>query len=114
MGKHFLFDELVEVYENQIAAAFERTTGRDYFAQELSALSFWLVMNKDKGVLDWEGFNHLLTAWRFNLETVDDFKKEFNSLLMQRHMGNRELSKNSDDNVFRFDLARQIFLERGL
>ena len=92
-GKHFLFDEIVEVYENQIAAAFERTTGRDIFANELSALTFWLVMNKDKGALNWQEFNHLLTAWRFKLSTVDDFKQEFNSLLTQRHMGGAELLK---------------------
>lgn len=41
--KHFKFNELVEVYENQIAAGLERVHGRYLFADELSCLSFWMV-----------------------------------------------------------------------
>ena len=42
-NRHFRFEELMEVYENQIAASFERTLGRDLLADELSCLAFWNV-----------------------------------------------------------------------
>jgi len=56
-NRHIQFHELLEVYENQIAASLERTTGRTLFAAELSCLSFWMVNNPDKGALDFGEFN---------------------------------------------------------
>jgi hypothetical protein len=53
----------------------------------------------------------LMTAFRFKVDSVDSFKAEFSSLLAQ-HANKGELL--GDQPVFRFDLARQIFLERGL
>jgi len=55
----------------------------------------------------------LMTAFRFNVDSLPAFKHEFRSLLgRQVHKG--ELMAADEDCVFRFDLARQIFLERGL
>ena len=42
-NRNFKFEELLEVYENQIAASFERTSGRDLLANELACLAFWNV-----------------------------------------------------------------------
>lgn len=111
--KHFSFNELCQVYENQIAAGFERTTGRELFANELSALSFWLVLTPEdkQGHFQWSEFKKLLHAFRFTrIETPADFDQEFKTLLNK----NRFEVYNSEDNTFRFDLCRQIFLERGL
>lgn len=44
--RQFSFDELVAVYENQIAASFEKTTGRNLLGDELSALSLWMVQDE--------------------------------------------------------------------
>ena len=82
------------------------------FADELSCLSFWMVDNKDSGAVDFEKFNDLLTAFRFEVKDLEGFKTEFSSLLNQRELKSREV--RGDSPVLRFDLMRQIFLERGL
>ena len=53
-----------------------------------------------------------MNAFRFHrIETQADFRQEFKSLLAKNP---KELLKDEDDFIMRFDLARQIFLERGL
>jgi hypothetical protein len=37
------FDELHEVYLNQITAGFEKSFGRDLLGEELSCLCFWML-----------------------------------------------------------------------
>jgi hypothetical protein len=39
----FNFQELIEYYNKQIAASYERTYGRELLSDELSCLSFWLL-----------------------------------------------------------------------
>lgn len=49
------FDELVQVYENHIVSSVEKTTGRNLLGDELSCLSFWLLLDTDnEGVLNYE------------------------------------------------------------
>lgn len=128
MQKHFRFEELVQVYKIQAVASLERSTGRDLLAEELSCLSFWMA-HSDKSSLNYEDFRELLVGFRFNLPTVADFRQEFMTLL-HKDAGHGELTlvhtkevglldedENAEKhlvNVFRFDLARRIFLERGL
>jgi hypothetical protein len=123
MQKHFRFEDLVQVYENQVVASLERSTGRDLLAEELSCLSFWLAFT-EKSSLEFAEFSELLSAFRFDIPTMTDFKSEFEHIL-HRDAGHGELtnvgsSKKQDGKyedpkyVFRFDLARRIFLERGL
>jgi len=37
----------MEIYENQIVASLEKTTGRNLLGEELSALSFFIALQKD-------------------------------------------------------------------
>lgn len=53
-----------------------------------------------------------MTALRFKIQTEDEFKREFSSLLSS-HAMKGEL-RDKKESVFRFDLIREIFLERGL
>lgn len=108
MTKHFRFEDLVQVYHNQIAASLERATGRDLLADELSCLSFWLA-HTEASHMDFEGFAQLMGAFRFKVETREDFDKEFGYTL---HHAEGEF--RGEDEVYRFDFARRIFLERGL
>jgi hypothetical protein len=71
----------MEVYENQSAASFERTKGRDLLADELSCLTFWNVKNSKNPYLNWTEMNSLLSAFRFKLNDEEDFKSEFAFLL---------------------------------
>jgi hypothetical protein len=80
-NRHLQFNELLEVYENQIAASLERTTGRTLFADELSCLSFWMVNHPKDGALEFSQFNDILTAFRFKVDSLDGFKTEFGTLL---------------------------------
>jgi hypothetical protein len=71
--------------------------------------------------LDFKGFKSLMAAFRFKVDSANSLRNEFDFTLRQ----NGELSHASEkranaenlfeeDEVFRFDLARQIFLDRGL
>jgi hypothetical protein len=53
----------------------------------------------------------LLTAFRFNIQSEDQFQSEFRFLLSENR---GEIKYDEAEKVYRFDLARQIFLERGL
>lgn len=41
--KNFSFDELMQVYNNQIVSSYERAIGQDIFADELACLSYWNI-----------------------------------------------------------------------
>jgi hypothetical protein len=75
-----LFEELYEVYENQIAASLERVSGRDLFANELSCLCFWMARFPNQGALGWSEWQQLMTAFRFNLPDEASFRQEFGSM----------------------------------
>lgn len=98
-------------------SSYEKSFGRDLLGEELSALSFWLAFTK-KSALTFEEFSELLSALRFEVNSMKEFKSEFSHVLF-RDGGHGELTSVKDEagestNVFRFDLARRIFLERGL
>jgi hypothetical protein len=80
-NRHLQFNELMEVYENQIAASLERTTGRTIFADELSCLSFWMVNHPNTGAINFSQFNELLTAFRFQVKDLQGFQAEFKTIL---------------------------------
>jgi hypothetical protein len=42
-GKNFSFDELMQVYKNQIVSSYERAIGQDILADELACLSYWNI-----------------------------------------------------------------------
>jgi hypothetical protein len=107
---------MVEVYENQIVASEAKTSGRHLLSNELSCFTFWeLVESKNEGYFNFDEMKTLLHAFRFDhIETQADFDKEFEMTLNQYpgELRNKHLQK--DEGVYRFDLARAIFLERGL
>lgn len=80
-NRHLQFNELMEVYENQIAASLERTSGRTMFADELSCLSFWMVNHPNTGAINFSQFNELLTAFRFQVKDLQGFQAEFKTIL---------------------------------
>ena len=54
---HFTFDELTEIYLNQIGASFEKTFGRTLLGDELSCLTFWRLA--DPNLKGWLSFREL-------------------------------------------------------
>lgn len=42
-GMNFSFDELMQVYKNQIVSSYERAIGQDILADELACLSYWNI-----------------------------------------------------------------------
>lgn len=114
-GKNFSFDELMQVYKNQIVSSYERAIGQDILADELACLSYWNIQDaQKKGFFTLKEVTPLLQAFRFDTSglSLSSFKKEFRFLLSYNH---GEIQGTSEDDVvIRFDLIRQIFLERGL
>lgn len=107
---------MVEVYENQIVASEAKTSGRHLLSNELSCFTFWeLVESKNKAYFTFDEMKSLMQAFRFNhVQTQEDFNKEFETVLKNFPGELREKHLQNGEGVFRFDLARQIFLERGL
>ena len=77
------FDQLIQAYENMIVSSVERGAGKHLHADELSALTFWLMLDSEKkGSVDFEQFKGLMSAFRFaNLTDLDSFKTQFKTVL---------------------------------
>ena len=92
------------------ARANERARARAYalLGDELACLSFWLLQDEErKGYLEMDEMLELMYAFRFtNITNQDEFTREFAFELKQEHFWVPEIN--------RFDLARRIFLNRGL
>lgn len=116
-GRSFNFNELLQVYHNQIASSYERSLGQDLLGDELACLSYWLIEDaQKKGFFTLKELLPLLEAFRFDITpgyNLSNFKKEFRFLL-QQNPGEIRQEHTEDDIVIRFDMVRQMFLERGL
>lgn len=44
----FTFNELVEIYNNQIVSSYERTLGQEILADELACFGYWLIQDEQK------------------------------------------------------------------
>ena len=108
-GKSYSWEEMMQIYEIQMIASFEKAKGRYLHGEELSALSFWLMQDIDRvGRLDEAAMTRLCHGLRFtNVDSWDTFRDEFDFSLPKN-----ELRQGKE--VLRFDLIRQIFLDRGL
>ena len=108
-GKSYSWEEMMQMYEIQMIASFEKAKGRYLHGEELSALSFWLMQDVDRvGRLDEPAMTRLCHGLRFtNVDSWDTFREEFDFSVPKN-----ELRQGKE--VLRFDLIRQIFLDRGL
>ena len=99
------------MYEIQMISSYEKSKGRTLHAEELSALSFWLTQDTERaGFLETSGMRSLMHGLRFtNIKNWKDFRKEFEFTIPRG-----ESIDWANKEVFRFDLMRSIFLERGL
>jgi len=80
----------------------------------LACLGYWLIEDtKKKGFLSMKEILPLLEAFRFEIDGLSSFRREFN-FLMKQNPGEVRMETAEEDVVIRFDLVRQIFLERGL
>lgn len=106
--KFFSWAQMQQVYDINIIASYEKTQGRSLLGDELACLSFWLLQDQEKkGYLEMDELLELMYAFRFtNITNTDEFTKEFAFELKQEHFWIPEVN--------RFDLARRIFLNRGL
>jgi hypothetical protein len=106
------------VYEDQIVSSYERSIGQDLLGDELACLAYWIMEDTEKkgyftlkdSVSLFEAFRFDFNAQTFNLAA---FKKEFRFLILQ-NPGEFRLDVPEEDVILRFDVMRQIFLERGL
>ena len=116
-GRVFNFELLLEVYKNQIASSYERALGHDLHADELAALGYWLIEDSsNKGYFTLSELHPLLKAFRFDFGdnlTLPKFRSEF-KFLLQQNPGEVRADSSEEEVVIRFDLVRQMFLERGL
>ena len=107
--KSYSWEEMLSMYEMQMIASFEKAKGRYLHGEEISALSFWLMQDTEgKGHLDMGGMRRLCHGLRFNsVDTWADFREEFAFSMPENEL-------RPGEEVLRFDLIRQIFLDRGL
>ena len=124
-GLSFTYDELRSIYVNQIASSYEKTFGQELLSEELSCLSFWLLADPNqKGWLSLQEAVPLLKAFKFTHLFEDQWGKADDNLtltkLKQEFKFNLKgkpgelLEIDGGEAIIRFDLMRDIFLERGL
>ena len=78
-NKMYSWDEMLATYEIQMIASYEKSKGRYVHGEELSALSFWLMLDTEKkGTLDEERIIQLAHGLRYtNVNHFNGFRKEF-------------------------------------
>ena len=123
-GLEVTFDELLQIYQNHITSSFEKTHGNDLLGEELSCFSFWMLHDTaSKGWMTLAEVGKLLHTFKFDHLVTDEkgtstpltlqaFEKEFEFNLRDKQKELLHLKEN--DSIIRFDLVRDIFLERGL
>lgn len=107
-----------------LVSSYEKTKGRYLHAEELAALGFYMLQDETKGYLEWEepcgertdrGMKQLLRGLHFSqeVESHATFKSHFASCLSQAP--SEFLDRQADTApIYRWDLTRRIWLERGL
>jgi hypothetical protein len=85
-NRTFNFNELHQVYLNQLVSTYERSLGQDMLADEVSCLGYWLIEDSQKkGFFTFKEVIPLLEAFRFDVSSPNfnlaAFKKEFKFLL---------------------------------
>eukprot|EP00826_Nyctotherus_ovalis_P011205 TRINITY_DN12928_c0_g1_i12.p1 TRINITY_DN12928_c0_g1~~TRINITY_DN12928_c0_g1_i12.p1 ORF type:complete len:247 (-),score=63.98 TRINITY_DN12928_c0_g1_i12:123-863(-) len=111
MPGEFEYEDLTTFYGYQLVSTMERLEGQSLLAEEISALSYWMILDKEaKGCLSLEKFVLLLKAFRENIKkgTLEEIKEEYKFLLT---LNPGEFLKENNTHL-RFDFARRIFLER--
>lgn len=113
-NRSYSWDEMLQMYEFHMVASREKHFGRTLHAEEIAALSFWLLQDTEKkGMLDLDAFNRLLVGFRFDpeapIESINKYRGEFAHSLPEREPRGRNI-----DPYVRWDVVRQIFLDRGL
>ena len=97
-------------------SSYERSLGQELLGDELACLSYWLVEDtKKKGYFMLNELAPLLQAFRFDISPLNGktLRKEFRFALVHK-VGEIRNETPDEEIVIRFDLMRQIFLERGL
>ena len=125
-GLHLSWNELHAIYLNHITASYEKTFGRELLGDELTCLSFWLLQDTEKkGYLTLEELKNVLKCLKFthlfedpygypdDRLTFHKFKREFKFCLSDK-VGEFKKVEDESSVIVRFDLIREIFLERGL
>jgi len=108
-NRDYSWDEMVQMYEIQMVSSYEKARGRTIHGEEISALAFWLIADTERrGFLEKEQMKMLMLGLRFpEIPHFTRLQKDFGFSIAKG-----ELRKSQE--VFRFDLMRQIFLDWGL
>ena len=76
----FSWEEMVQMYELQVVSSNEKAKGRTLHAEELSALSFWLIADTEQEghLSDVRRMKQLMHGLHFtDVDTWYDFRREF-------------------------------------
>lgn len=94
----------------QLVSSFERFEGNDLRAEEVSALAFWQLIDQEKkGWIGLQDSKEIFGAFKFDTTVFDAdwIRNEFYTAGADKEM-------ERDSEIVRFELIRQVFLERGL
>lgn len=107
--KSYSWKEMLDMYEIHMIASYEKAKGRYLHGEELAALSFWLTQDvQQEGFLDVSAMKKLCHGLRFtDVQNWKTFRDEFAFSIPDNEL-------RTGNEVLRFDLIRQIFLDRGL
>lgn len=110
----FTFNKLIDFYNVQLVASYERSLGEELLSRQISCFNYFSCISEDGGpLLDKKKLNELMKTLKFPaFERLDEFVKYF-SWTLQDFEGEFE-GLNNDEIFVRFSLARKIFLDYNL
>jgi len=111
------FEDLMTVYRFQMVSSYERSQGNQIFANELSALSFWnLIDEESTGLLSPAKFKELMVVSSLTLQGFKFADKTDHPCLDLKELKREFATLENIDQEFeggefyRWDFARQIFV----
>ena len=110
----FTFNKLIEFYNVQLVASYERSLGEELLSRQISCFNYFSCISEESGpLLDKAKVNELMKTFKFpQFEKLDEFLKYF-SWTLQEFEGEYKGTKN-EEIFMRLSLARRIFLDFNL
>lgn len=96
-NRGYSWDEMLQMYEMQMIASYEKAKGRYLHSEELSALSFWLLSDTErKGSLtDAKDMQQLMGGLRYpDIDSWSKFREEFEFSIPENEIKDKKGKQN--------------------
>jgi hypothetical protein len=113
MPYRFTFNKLIDFYNVQLVATYERSLGEEILSRQISCFNYFSCIAEPDALLDLNKANQVMQCFKFQkFENLIEFKKYFQWTL--KEFPDEFKGFRDGEPFLRFALVRKIFLDYGL